>query len=229
MLPLLFWQIFWVVLLLAILWLGAEVLRRQEIAPETVRKVVHIGTGHVILLAWGLKIPLVFCLIASVVASILTLVSYRIPILESINGVGRKSLGTFYYAVSIGIVTALFWPSEQYHFGALGILVMAYGDGLAALVGQRYGKRIYTVLGMAKTVEGSLTMALVSTLVSGLVLSVGIGWSFGIWGIALLIGIGAMFLEMFSRGGIDNLTVPVGSAILAWVLCTIIPKSLIGF
>jgi phytol kinase len=229
MLPLLFWQIFWVVLLLAILWLGAEVLRRQEIAPETVRKVVHIGTGHVILLAWGLKIPLVFCLAASVVASILTLVSYRIPILESINGVGRKSLGTFYYAVSIGIVTALFWPSEQYHFGALGVLVMAYGDGLAALVGQRYGKRIYTVLGMAKTVEGSLTMALVSTLVSGLVLSVGIGWSFGIWGIALLIGIGAMFLEMFSRGGLDNLTVPVGSAILAWVLCTIIPKSLIGF
>jgi phytol kinase len=68
-----------------------------------------------------------------------------------------------------------------------------------------------------------LTMALVSTLVSGLVLSVGIGWSFGIWGIALMVGIGAMFLEMFSVGGLDNLTVPVGSAILAWVICTIIP------
>jgi phytol kinase len=223
MLPLLFWQIFWVVLWLALLWLGAEVLRRSGVGAEIVRKFVHIGTGHVILLAWALQIPLNLCLLASAAASLLTLISYRFPILESINGIGRKSLGTFYYAVSIGIVTALFWPSAQYHFGALGILVMAYGDGLAALVGQRYGKRAYSVLGMSKTVEGSLTMAAVSTLVSGLVLSVGIGWSFGLWGIALLVGIGAMFLEMFSVGGLDNLTVPVGSAILAWVFCTIIP------
>jgi phytol kinase len=223
MLPLLFWQIFWVVLWLALLWLGAEVLRRRGIGAETVRKFVHIGTGHVILLAWALQIPLNLCLFASAAASLITLISYRFPILESINGVGRKSLGTFYYAISIGIVTALFWPSAQYHFGALGILVMAYGDGLAALIGQRYGKRAYSVLGMSKTVEGSLTMASVSTLVSGLVLSVGIGSSLGIWGIALLVGIGATFLEMFSVGGLDNLTVPVGSAILAWVFCTIIP------
>jgi phytol kinase len=223
MLPLLFWQIFWVVLWLALLWLGAEVLRRSGVGAETVRKFVHIGTGHVILLAWALQIPLNLCLFASAAASLITLISYRFPILESINGVGRKSLGTFYYAISIGIVTALFWPSAQYHFGALGILVMAYGDGLAALIGQRYGKRAYSVLGMSKTVEGSLTMASVSTLVSGLVLSVGIGSSLVIWGIALLVGIGAMFLEMFSIGGLDNLTVPVGSAILAWVFCTIIP------
>jgi len=229
MLPFLFWQIFWVVLWLALLWLGAEVLRRTGVAPETVRKFVHIGTGHVILLAWGLHISLTLCLLASAVVSLIMLISYRFPILESINGVGRKSLGTFYYAASIGIVTALFWPSKQYHFAALGILVMAYGDGLAALVGQRYGKRMYSVLGMSKTVEGSLTMALVSTLVSGLVLSVGIGSSFGIWGIALMVGIGAMFLEMFSVGGVDNLTVPVGSAILAWVLCTIFPIPLVGF
>jgi phytol kinase len=223
MLPLLFWQIFWVVLWLALLWLGAEVLRRSGVGAETVRKFVHIGTGHVILLAWALQISLNLCLFASAAASLITLISYRFPILESINGVGRKSLGTFYYAISIGIVTALFWPSAQYHFGALGILVMAYGDGLAALIGQRYGKRVYSVLGMSKTVEGSLTMASVSTLVSGLVLSVGIGSSLGIWGIALLVGIGATFLEMFSVGGLDNLTVPVGSAILAWVFCTIIP------
>jgi phytol kinase len=229
MLPFLFWQIFWVVLWLTLLWLGAEVLRRNGVGAETVRKFVHIGTGNVILLAWGLHIPLVLCLLASAFVSLITLISYRIPILESINGVGRKSLGTFYYAVSIGIVTALFWPSQQYHFGALGILVMAYGDGLAALVGQRYGKRMYSAFGMPKTVEGSLTMALVSTLVSGLVLSVGIGWSFGVWGIALMVGIGAMFLEMFSVGGLDNLTVPVGSAILAWVLCTMIPITVIGF
>lgn len=229
MFPFLFWQIFWVVLWLVTLWLVAEGLRRKGVDAEIVRKFVHIGTGHVILLAWALHIPLYLCLLASVSASLLTLISYRIPILESINGVGRKSLGTFYYAVSIGILTALFWPSGQYHFGALGILAMAYGDGLAALVGQRYGKRVYTVLGMLKTVEGSLTMALVSTFVSGLVLSVGIGWSFGIWGIALLVGIGAMFLEMFSVGGLDNLTVPIGSALLAWVLCTIIPVAVIAF
>jgi phytol kinase len=229
MFPFLFWQIFWVVLWLITLWLGAELLRRKGVAAEIVRKFVHIGTGHVILLAWALNIPLHLCLLASVSASLMTLISYRFPILESINGVGRKSLGTFYYAVSIGVVTALFWPSRQYHFGALGILVMAYGDGLAALVGQGYGKRAYTVLGMLKTVEGSLTMALASTFVSGLVLSVGIGWSFGIWGIALMVGIGAMFLEMFSVGGLDNLTVPIGSAILAWVLCTIIPPDIIGF
>ena len=70
---------------------------------------------------------------ASVLFSLVALLSYRYPILPGINGVGRHSLGTFFYATSIGLLTAAFWPMNLPQYAALGILVMTWGDGLAAL------------------------------------------------------------------------------------------------
>ncbi|HEY9878457.1 MAG TPA: phosphatidate cytidylyltransferase, partial [Leptolyngbyaceae cyanobacterium] len=130
-------------------WLGlvgglAEGLRRTtSISPEITRKIVHIGAGHVILFAWWLKTPTWMGLAASVGASAIALLSYRLPLLPGINSVGRDSLGTFFYALSIGLLTAWFWPQALFQYAALGILVMTWGDGLAALIGQRYGRHLY--------------------------------------------------------------------------------------
>ena len=41
---------------------------------------------------------------------------------------------------------------------AIGIAEMSYGDGLASLIGEKYGKRKYNILGDPKSVEGSLAM-----------------------------------------------------------------------
>jgi phytol kinase len=209
-------------------WIGllgllAEWLHRYtDTGSEVVRKVVHIGTGNVILLAWWLHVPAWLGIGASVVFSAIAFLSYRLPILPSINGIGRKSLGTFFYAVSIGILVAWFWSIQQPQYAALGVLVMTWGDGLAALVGQRFGKHPYKLWDMQKTWEGSLTMAIVSALVSFLILLAVQGAIWQTWLISLVVAIVATGLEAFSKFGLDNLTVPLGSATLCFVLCQLL-------
>lgn len=217
----------WLQLAAAALWVAgitllAELLNRSRLVePETVRKIVHIGTGNVILIAWWLKIPPWVGLGFSVLFSLVTLVSYRLPILPGINSIGRKSLGTFFYAVSIGVLVALFWQ-EHPQYAALGILIMAWGDGLAALVGQSFGRHRYKIGDIEKSWEGTLTMALASLVAGGLVLAISQGSpdqsSLALWGVAVLVAIAATVLETFSKWGIDNLTVPIGSALLAYAL-----------
>jgi phytol kinase len=211
------WSISLVGLYLGILLITAETLGRlTEIRGEWTRKIVHIGSGNVLLFAWLLNIPAWIGISAAIIAAILALISYQFPILPSINGVGRNSLGTFFYAVSVGLLIGIFWTIDQPYYGVLGILVMAWGDGMAAIIGQKWGKHLYQVFGMTKSWEGSLSMTGVSFLIAILILSSVYGYHAGIWLIAIGLSLFATFLESFSKLGIDNLTVPLGSAIFAF-------------
>ncbi|MEH2061607.1 MAG: diacylglycerol/polyprenol kinase family protein [Nostoc sp.] len=208
----------WVLVILLIAW----VVNRFADKPEIVRKIVHIGTGNVILIAWWLDIPASVGITASILASVITLLSYRLPILPGINSVGRQSLGTFFYSVSFGILVAWFWYLQQPQYAALGILIMTWGDGLAALIGQRFGTHKYQVFGTQKSWEGSLTMMLVSYLVCSLILVGTQGNSWQTWTISLIVAVIATALEAVSFLGIDNLTVPLGSATLAFFLSQLV-------
>ncbi|MEI2582885.1 diacylglycerol/polyprenol kinase family protein [Scytonema sp. PRP1] len=204
----------WVLLMLFV---AGLVNRFANKDPEILRKIVHIGTGNVILLAWWLDIPASVGITASIVASTVTLLSYRFPILPGINSVGRKSFGTFFYAVSIGVLIACFW-TQQPQYAVLGVLVMTWGDGFAALIGQRFGQHKYTIFDRQKSWEGSLTMTVVSFLITSLILVSVQGNLWQTWLISLTVALVATCLEVFSFVGIDNLTVPLGSAALAFVL-----------
>jgi phytol kinase len=205
------------------LWLGfvlAIAISSRRFAnaqPEMVRKIIHIGTGNVILIAWWLSIPAWAGISASILFSGVTLLSYRLPLLPDINNIGRKSLGTFFYAVSIGVLISGFWYSYPY-YAVMGILIMTWGDGLAALIGQRWGQHIYKLWGMQKSWEGSLTMAIVSYTISSAILLSVQGNIWQTWTVPGAIALIATGLEAFSKWGIDNLTVPLGSAIAAFLL-----------
>ena len=218
-LPLSVVQVFLVGLWLGVVGLSAELLYlHKRASSEVTRKIVHIGVGNVILLAWWLKTPPWMGIFASIVFSGVALSSYWLPILPGINSVGRSSLGTFFYAVSIGVLTAVFWRNHP-EFTAIGILTMTWGDGLAALVGQSWGRHPYTVAGMKKSWEGTTTMLMVSFLISYGVLGTVYGFQGTIAAITLLTALLATLLESFSIVGIDNLTVPLGSAFIAYGLC----------
>lgn len=209
----------WVLLILAI---ASMVNRFINPNPELLRKIVHIGTGNVILFAWLLDMPAYIGITASILAGVVTLLSFLFPILPAINSVGRRSLGTFFYAVSIGILVAWFWRVQQPEYAALGILIMAWGDGLAALIGQRFGKHKYKYWGGQKSWEGSLTMAITSFVISVLILVSIKGNYWQVWLVSLLVALAATALEAFSFLGIDNLTVPIGSAAVAFWLMQIV-------
>lgn len=213
----------WLQITLVGAWLGLILLiaeginRFAQADPEISRKVVHIGTGQVILLAWWLHIPAWVGIAAGVLAGAIALISYQVPILPSVNSIGRKTLGTFFYAISISLLVAWFWPLEQQQYAAIGILVMAWGDGLAAVFGQRFGKHSYQVWGMQKSWEGSLTMWLVSDAVSTLILLPLEGNVWQTWAVSAIVASAATCLESFSKWGLDNLTVPLGSAAIAFL------------
>ncbi len=207
------------------LWIGlvvglAELLRRREVDSEITRKIVHIGVGNSIVLAWILQMPRMIGIGASVVAACVALISYQIDLFQSVNGVGRHSFGTFFYAISIGLLIALFWFPEQglQPFAVVGILVMTWGDALAALVGQTWGRHPYQLGSIQKSWEGSVTMALVSVVVTMVVLGAAFGWSSAIGWVAVLTGVTAAVLEILSWRGVDNVTVPLASGVLSYWL-----------
>ena len=196
----------------------SELLHRYtDTKPEHVRKVVHIGTGNVIILAWLLDLPAWVGIISGVLAGIVTLISYRLPILPGVNSVGRKSLGTFFYAVSIGVLTAIFWQLNLPHYAVIGILTMAWGDGLAAIVGQKFGNHPYTIVGNTKSWEGTSTMLVVSYAIVSIVLFSVHGNMWQTWVVGIPVAIVATGVESIAQWGLDNLTVPLSSAGLAFV------------
>lgn len=214
----------WLQLSVVVFWLGMVILIaawfhfQTNVKPETVRKVVHIGTGNIILWAWWLQIPAWIGIGVSIFFTILTLLSHRFFLLPGIESVGRKSWGTVFYAVSIGLLIAVFWSIERPEFAVLGILIMTWGDGMAALIGQQIGVNHYHVWGVQKSWEGSLTMTLVSWVVGGVVLGSIHGWTWQVNFTAFTVALVATVLESFSKFGIDNLTVPLASAGLGFVL-----------
>jgi phytol kinase len=74
------------------------------------------------------------------------------------------------------------------------------------------------VFGGQKSWEGSLTMAIVSYIVCSLILLFTLGNVWQTWLVSLLVALVATGLEAFSFLGVDNLTVPLGSAAFAFVL-----------
>jgi phytol kinase len=195
----------------------AEVLNRIITSEaELTRKVVHIGAGNVILIAWWFHIPPWMGIGAAAIAGIIALLSYFFPFLPSINSVGRKSLGTFFYAVSMGILIAWFFPDTP-QYAAIGILTMTWGDGMAALIGQNLGRHPYKIFGSTKSWEGSLTMAIVSYFICWSILLAVEGNLWEIWLIPIIIAVTATSFEAVSKLGIDNLTVPLVSGGLSFL------------
>ena len=183
--------------------------------PELTRKIVHIGSGNVILLAWWLGISSQVIVSAAIIAAAIAIISYMIPILPSIESVGRKSFGTLFYAISMGVLTAFFWQDHP-QYAVIGILIMAWGDGLAAIIGQRFGEHSYHIGEIKKSWEGSLAMFVASFVVSELVLLSVEGNSWQILLVSLATAVAATILEAFSKLGIDNLSVPLSSGFICF-------------
>jgi phytol kinase len=204
----------------------AELGHRWEwFAAEQSRKIVHIGTGNVIALAWLLQLPAWVGITSAVLAGMITLISYWLPILPGVNSVGRKSYGTFFYSLSMGLLIAIFWPLQHPEYAVIGVLVMSWGDGLAAIVGQRWGQHPYKVLGNSKSLEGTATLLLVSYVVTTVVLYIANGDLPIVWLVGIPVSIAAVILESISQFGIDNITLPLGTAMLAFWLTEILPRN----
>jgi len=137
--------------------------------------------------------------------------------IPSLNSKTRSnSLGTVYYAASVAMLVHLYFfdPIIQVASG-LGILIMGYGDGFAAVIGQFFGKHKFTIFKGHKSYEGSLTMWLVSTIVVAATLY--FTTPVISWPMVIVIPILATLIEAISPYGLDNLFVPLITALIYFV------------
>ena len=191
------------------------VRRRWPEQREWSRKVVPIGTGPVVLIAWAMGIGQGVALPAAALVTVLTALNHRYRLLPAVEDVGRHSYGTIAYGAAITILLALFWPQQPLPVAA-GVLVMALGDGLAGLIGPQIPSIRWQVLGQTKSLAGTGAMAAASLLALGglTALASGLGLAAPSWPSLLLLTGVAAGLEQLSRYGGDNLTVPLATGML---------------
>ncbi len=185
-------------------------------AKELTRKIVHIGSGPVIPLAWWLKVPNHLAIPIAFFITITLIINYKFNIISSIENIERKSFGTIAYGISITILLIFFWADHPSAV-AVGVLVMAFGDGLASLIGRRLKSPTWKILGQKKSRAGTFTMGIVTTLV---LLSINqiIETPINIRDILFITSL-AVSLEQVGPFGIDNITVPIGvAACWNWLL-----------
>jgi phytol kinase len=195
--------------------LALLVRRRWPDQPEWSRKVVHIGSGPVLLIAWGLGIDRRIALPVAGLVTLLAALNHRIRVLPAIEDVDRRSYGTIAYGATIVLLLLLWWPAQPAAVAA-GVLVMAWGDGFAGLIGPIWPSTSWQVWGQKRSLLGTATMALASlgALVLVRQLALAAGLTAPDLGALAAMALLATALEQVAWLGMDNLSVPLAVAAL---------------
>jgi phytol kinase len=195
--------------------LALAVRARWPAWSEWSRKVVHIGAGPVVLIAWALGIDRWVALPTAALATLLAAVNHRRRLLPGVEDIDRASYGTVAYGASITLLLLVWWPLEPLVV-ASGVLVMAFADGLAGLLGPQVASPSWTILGQRRSLVGTATMALTSlaVLLALSALAGAGGQPVPTPTAVVAIALAAALLEQVAIGGLDNLTVPLA---VAWL------------
>ena len=183
---------------------------------ELLRKIIHIGVGPLIPLAKFLDINQNLAQYIAALVSILVLINYVYRLFPIIEDIDRKSFGTLFYCLSLFTLISFFWDKDPSSLFA-GVFIMTFGDGLAGLLGKNIKSKNWIIFNQRKSLIGTATMFLVSLIITGSIAY------FGNHEISIflpLIALLATTIEQFSIAGIDNLFVPVVSAITFNLLVT---------
>lgn len=205
------------------------------------RKFIHVMIGNIVIFWWVFDSNWVMSLLAA--APFIPLLIWfsmegsrkdephnkvekevRGSILAEASVNGHK-LGLVYYAISWTLLA--FFAFENLMLASIGIVCMAYGDGMGGMIGKRYGsKRIHD----GKTLEGTLA---VFTFAMAACCFVFFYYDFlqtsGLYGthyvdpaLAIIISLGiaayVAIVELYTPGEYDNLVIPLSTVAILWFL-----------
>lgn len=188
---------------------GCEIWwRKNQTHGEFSRKFVHITVGSFVAF-WPFYLDWRQIQFLSIAFLIVVGFSKYLNFFQAIHSVQRPTLGELYFALAVGLVP--FITHNKWVFMA-AMLQMALADGMAAVIGERYGKQSYLVFGHRKSVAGSLTFYIISLAI--LVLFVyGSGYQIAPF-IIVILSIICTAIENFAVKGLDNIILPVLVAVL---------------
>lgn len=220
---------FLILILFSVLFGIAELIKRYlNVDPEYTRKFVHMATGSITLL-----FPVSFSshwkvLIVCSIFVILLFVAKKRNLISSINGIKRRSHGSILYPISIYIVYYLSSELDHTFFTYLSfyytsILVLAFADPLAALIGTKYSIKKLSLGDRSKSIGGTISfliIAILTLLISFYFFGYEIDISLVLF--ILTAGIVSSLAELFSKNGWDNLFIPISISICALLYESII-------
>ena len=192
----------------------AEALRKWRGYPiDFTRKFIHIAVGM-----WSYGTVLLFqsrtfAIIPPAAFIAINALSYWRGTFKAMEAEEKENLGTVYFPISFAVLLWLLW--DRPYLLVASLMPMTWGDAMAAIIGRPFGRRIYTILGSTRSLEGSTAMfgfAWVATFVALLLLApISLGLAAMV---ALVTAIGATIAEAVSPWGTDNLTVPAVSTLI---------------
>ncbi len=209
--------VFSYVLVFFIIGVSTLLQKKKILDEEGARKFIHIGVSNWWILAMifftGAD-SLWFAMVPPITFIGLNYLSYRQNIFKAMERGGSGNLGTVYFPISLLILVIVsFGILNEPYLGGLGILILGYGDGFAAVIGKKYGKHKFV---FGKSLEGSITMFVVSLTVSFIVLSVQ-GFP-SVLLVSLLVALIATVIELITPKGLDNLSVPLLTTFLFYLI-----------
>lgn len=199
---------------IALVIIGAKIFKKK--GKEASRKFIHIMLGNWWFIAMYYFTNVWFAAFVPATFVIINYISYKKDLIKVMERDVQDGLGTVYYAISLLILVIVsFGVYKEPSLGLIPNLVMAYGDGLAGLLGRMIKSKRYKLSDTKKSVAGSITMFVISTLLIGgylLYWHKEIFWSTPHWPlVAVLIGFAITVIEAISEKGTDNITVPLGT------------------
>ncbi|RKD31748.1 DUF92 domain-containing protein [Lacrimispora algidixylanolytica] len=178
--------------------------KKKNINKENSRKVIHILTAHYIFIVCFFNHSVWFAAIPSLIFIVINALSKKFNLFKSMERDNSDSFGTIWYSVSATLVVVFAYSFNIREIAIISILILGYGDGLAALIGIKYGK--YKLQTSDKTFEGSITMFFVTAIIYGTFQYI----TYGVIDLRLMLSMCVLttLSEYIATKGLDNLLIP---------------------
>lgn len=192
----------------------AKIFRKS--GEEASRKFIHIMLSNWWFIAmyffenafWASLVPMSFVII--------NYISYKKNLISVMEREEQDGLGTVYYAVSLLIIAIItFGITKRPEIGLCSILIMGYGDGLAAVIGKKVKSPEYKIGNTKKTLAGTLTMFIITFIIVAI-----FGYIAGanLWIIkSIITAIILTIVEAVGIKGTDNITLPLSACALLFI------------
>lgn len=218
--------------------------KRGLISKFQARKIVHFFAGLIVLIVPFFVMPLYAVFIALSMAIMVyfssrdSSVKQLQELYESIGEEAEEKVGRlqgpFYYSVSITLLIALFvlFAPDRLYFPICGILIMIVSDTFASVIGKKYGRRkiVIAYTGATRTLEGSLTF-----FASAFALCFAAFSFFGllnpvnqhqltfetVLAYSFITSMSGTLIELLSPSTVDDLTVPIATTLVIYLLSLI--------
>ena len=190
---------------------GILLKRVFSISSESMRKFIHIGVSNWWFIEVNYFTSIGYAVLGPIAFIILNSLFTFLGWGKSLGMDDKKrNYGLIYFPITLLIFVILQFQGVVSSLSCtIAVMIMGYGDGLAALFGTKWGKKKLPISFATKSYLGGLVMASVSFLITfiGLVAFTSIGLPTVLL-VSVVVGILCCIAEAVTPFGLDNITVP---------------------